>query len=44
MDKKRLDIPKLQNEETCTEYQGRLEDRLYGSSGSKAGEIKIDQE
>jgi hypothetical protein len=35
-DKKRLDIPKLENAGTCNEYQDRLKDRLYGSASSKA--------
>jgi hypothetical protein len=43
-DKKRLDIPKLENVETCKEYQDRLEDGLYGSASSKAGETDTDQE
>jgi hypothetical protein len=43
-DRKRLDIPKLTNEETCKEHQDKLEDRLHGRVHSNAGEIEIDQE
>jgi hypothetical protein len=43
-DKNRLYIRKLENEETCKEYQDRLEDRLCGSASSKTWEIETDQQ
>jgi hypothetical protein len=43
-DRKRVDIPKLKNEETCKEYQDKLEDRLHGSVHSNTGETETDQE